>query len=303
MQHTDSSRNLQARIVKMLVAAQIAVFFCLDGYGQDTSKPFSPLTFGPNALQVPEMADGNLSGTLDFSLGGDFYYGFATATPDYTESISFVFRAPLFTPRANLVIWGQVGEFYQGNPQTQAFRHVSPDKPLNGALFTGTMYVSTDFLLLKERKYSPSITVRATMKTASEPFGNELGRFYDVPGYFFDVAFGKSFGPFRIAASAGFLCWQTSAIVQNDAFMYGVRASYNKKAIKASLEYGGYIGWQQNGDKPMTLKARFSYNLGKFEPFAIAAYGFKDWPFAQISAGVQYHWDVMKATRTDQTPD
>ena len=277
MQHTDRSRNLH--IAKLIFVTQIAVFICFTCHSQDSGKPFSPLTFGPNALQVPEISDANISSELEFSLGGDFYYGFATATPDYTESISFDFRAPLFSPRVNLVIWGQIGEFYQSNPQTQAFRHVSADAPLRGSVFTGTIYVSTDFLLLKERKNVPSITIRAAMKTASEPSVNELGRFFDVPGYFFDVALGKSFGPVRIAASGGFLCWQTAATVQNNAFMYGIRASYDKNAIKASLEY---IGWQKNGDKPMRLKARFSYELGKFEPYAAAAYGLKDWPFLQL---------------------
>ena len=103
----------------------------------------------------------------------------------------------------------------------------------------GDVYVSTDIQLLKARKFTPDITLRAAIKTASGG-SFEKARYYDNPGYFFDMSVGKSlyFGkgktfPYadatdakmelRFAGSAGFLCWQTDNGRQNDAVMYGLQ--------------------------------------------------------------------------------
>jgi hypothetical protein len=132
------------------------------------------------------------------------------------------------------------------------------------------------------------------LKSAS---GNSFGtaRVYDAPGYFFDVAVGRDIIKssdskivFRTALSAGFLCWQTGNGRQNDAVMYGVSASLKTGPVKAEVNYGGYVGWESKGDRPMTLKTKLSWSLGRFSINAMYQVGFVDWPFHQVRLGAAY---------------
>ena len=157
---------------------------------QDEGR-ISPLYFGPNALPVPDML-------------------------------------PLFSPRVNLSVWMPVVEFYRNTPASIA--HSRPPEVSYSGYQIGNVYVSVDFQVLKEGRFMPDMSVRAAIVTASGD-GDEYFRNFDAPGYFFDASIGKSvkfqgdfFQSLRLAANAGFLCWQVNANTQNDAYMYGVKA-------------------------------------------------------------------------------
>lgn len=251
------------------------------------------LHYGPDALPVPDISDGRLPSGVEAQLSGDLFYGRAVpGQPDWTEALSFALRIPLWSDRACLGIWGQAGEFYQSNAAVQSFRGADLTAPDRGSVFTGNLYVSAEMLLLRETQCRPAIVLRSVLKTASEPYDKGRMRYFDVPGYFFDIAAGKSFGPFRISVSTGFLCWQASGDTQNDAVMYGIQASWEKDAVAASLAFGGYKGWIGGGDSPMSIKARLALGKGQVRPFAYFQYGIKDYPFTQMSLGVAVgFWD------------
>ena len=98
-----------------------------------------------------------------------------------------------------------------------------------------------------------------------------------------------------IAGSIGFYCWQTGKAEQNDAYMYGLRAEYEAKYLKILAEWGGYNGWQENGDCPMVIKARLSAPCGLgFEPYIAYQYGIRDWEYHEIRVGLKYSIDIIK---------
>ncbi|MCM1176501.1 MAG: hypothetical protein NC308_02415 [Clostridium sp.] len=146
-------------------------------------------------------------------------------------------------------------------------------------------------MVLVQEKHYIDATIRAALKSAS---GGEYAhaRYYDNAGYFFDASFGHSFKlghspvELRLAASGGFLCWQTDNGRQNDAIMYGLKTELTARRLKASAEYGGYVGWEKDGDAPMTIKVRFGYELKIVELSIGYQAGLMDWPFHQISVGV-----------------
>ena len=115
-------------------------------------------------------------------------------------------------------------------------------------------------MILTQERHGIDISVRTALKSAS---GNDYSnaRYYDSAGYFFDAAFGRQFtlipdrSDLSIAASGGFLCWQTDNGRQNDAVMYGLKASYRYKGISISSEFGGYVGWERDGDSPIICPA------------------------------------------------
>jgi hypothetical protein len=151
---------------------------------------------------------------------------------------------------------------------------------------------------MDERKRGCGMVLRAALKSAS---GNSFGtaRMYDAPGYFFDLSVGRNIKEsadgktvFRVALTAGFLCWQTANGRQNDAVMYGALASLKTGPFKAEVNYGGYVGWEQKGDRPMTLKTKLAWSFGRCSLNAMYQVGFMDWPFHQIRLGATYSFPL-----------
>ena len=259
----------------------ICSFICaLGASAQSVQNDIAPAHFGPNAFPVPDMLDGRVSEQLKVELAGDYYRGFdGNQTADLFARVYI----PLFTKRVNLTLWMPIQEWYWQNDTTG-----------HG---TGDVYVSTDIQVLKAKKWWPDITIRAALKTASgEQY--ERRRHFDDPGYWFDLSVGKSLTykdwEFRLAASTGFLCWQTTTAAQNDAVQYGAQLLINYTYCSLRATYSGYSGWQKNGDCPMIIKGELRGHIKGFEPFAVYQYGIQDYPFHQVRVGLAYNIDIIK---------
>ena len=248
----------------------------------------APAYFGPNAWPIVDMLDGRTQSQLHVELAGEGYIGYGNR--NNTVDIFARVHVPLFTRWANLSIWMPVFGWYE-----------QYDGKGHGA---GDVYISTDIQVLHNEwfksgntKYIPQMTLRLGMKTASgEQF--ERRRHYDCPGYFFDASIGESIPlqsiELRFAGSAGFQCWQTDNGRQNDAVMYGLQASLRHEYFSVMATWGGYIGWEEYGDAPMSIKARVAGHVKGFEPYVQYQYGIKDYPFHQIRVGLAYHLDILK---------
>jgi hypothetical protein len=280
--------------------------FCLFATAQDRGQFVSTRHFGPNALPVPEMTDGRVSPTLKAEAAIDYYHGYSR---DVTGDFFAKIQIPLFTRRVNLSVWMPVCEWYRMTAERQRECMLQDTAVIRGKGY-GDVYVSTDIQVLYARRWWPDITIRAAMKTASgEQY--ELARHYDDPGYFFDIAVGKSMyigvdamvsteqktekdWELRLAATTGFLCWQTTTARQNDAYQYGIQMLVRQQYVSARLTWAGYSGWQKNGDRPMVVKAELRGHIHGFEPFAAYQYGIRDYPFHQLRAGLAYNVDILK---------
>ena len=258
---------------------------------EDSPTWISTEYFGPNAFPVPDMVK-STTGRLEVEFNGTSGFGYiSSASTDRTQSVDFRARIPLWTDRVNFCIWGQIYEWYQDTPEVRAIRRVSPDEPLNGGQ-AGDLYFSIDVRVLNEKAAAPCLTLRAACKSAS---GGQYtrARYYDCPGYFFDVCASKGWAvgensAIRIAATTGFLCWQVDNGRQNDAVMYGASAAIHTVPVNVSADFGGYAGWKNEGDRPMTLKLRADILPEKaVSPFVQYQHGFGDWPFDQMKAGVR----------------
>ena len=260
----------------------------------------APAYFGPNAFPVPDMLDGSTSGDLKVELYGDGFLCSMTSVPtdDLTLDLFAKATIPLFTDRVNLVVWMPVVEWFRSGPDVNRLRRIQdPDRWITG-IDSGDAYVSTDILVMDERKRGCGMVLRAALKSAS---GNSFGtaRMYDAPGYFFDLSVDRNIKEsadgktvVRVALTAGFLCWQTANGRQNDAVMYGALASLKTGPFKAEVNYGGYVGWEQKGDRPMTLKTKLAWSFGRCSLNAMYQVGFMDWPFHQIRLGATYSFPL-----------
>ena len=289
----------------------LAVFICMNAAGQvpvEESKyavsKIAPKYFGPYAFPVPDMLDARISDKLLAGVSMDFVTGTLAGNDakDRTKAPTFRLSIPMWTDRVALSVWGEIFEWYEDTPKTREMRRVDPGLQLK-RYDAGNIYFSFDILALREKKFIPSVTLRAAMQTASGD-DYEYAHHYDAPGYFFDAAVGKSFktgklGSIRVSASSGLLCWQVDRGRQNDALMLATQLSYNHKYFDAIVSYAQYSGREMDGDRPKVVKARLDARIGRFIPFVYVQHGFEDWPFTMFRFGVEVSFDILKKMKAE----
>lgn len=260
-----------------------------------TDTKIAPAYFGPNAFPVPEMLDDAVSPTLQVTAAGSYHWG---DYGDHATDVQARLRIPLFTSRANLVLWLPI-EHYRLTPQWKEHARIA-DHPTTQGTAVGAAFVSTDILVLRESLRRPAIALRAAMKTASEDDWT-TARYYDCPGYYFDAAFGKGIDfkgahpwNLRLGASAGFLCWQTDNGRQNDATMYAVELKAKFRRVEILQNLRGYSGWEGDGDRPMVAKSQISGHFSRFSPFFCYEKGLRDYPYQQFSVGITIDFDILR---------
>lgn len=283
--------KMRTLLIRSVIAAALLTAWLPVRAGDLEGSRVSPLYFGPNALPVPDILDGRVSEKLYLELDYDWFAGHYG---DMTHTLSAKVRVPLFTPRVNLSVWMPVVEGYRYTPE--ALEHFRPLVYRERGTQVGNVYVSTDIQVFRERRIMPGITVRAAVITASGD-GDEYSRYFDAPGYFFDASVGKSLElghPFfhyvRVAAGAGFLCWQVTSVTQNDAWMYGLSAALSTSLADARLAWQGYNGWMGDGDRPMVIQASLTFKAGGFRPVIAYEYGLRDWPYSHLRIGLAYEF-------------
>ena len=287
-------------VLALLVSSGLYAQTTIERPNLSIPSKIGPAYFGPNAFPVPDMLDGRTSAELRLELYGDCFLGTTTGSvaDDITGDVFAKLTIPLFTSKANLAVWMPIFEYFHTSAEVNALRRLPHVGSLQG-FDSGDAYVSADIRILSQERHHCDMSVRAALKTASANRFAE-GRCYDAPGYFFDVAVGRGIainkgrgGELRVAVSTGFLCWQTDNGRQNDAVMYGALLKWGYKRFCVDTCLGGYVGWEGDGDRPMTLKTNLSYALGDWSIRLSHQVGFMDWPYHQLRLGVTWRFDIL----------
>ena len=288
--------------MKKIFSVLILVFSALMSEGQEylpykvlgDPSGTAPYFFGPSAFPIPDMLkDTQAYPTVE--LNGDYSWGHIAPTTDRAVTMGFAVRLPLWTDRVNLSVYCQIHEWYWDTPEARAARRVDPKYPLKGNC-AGDVYVTADIRVLNERKYIPALTLRAALKTASGD-DYEKARFFDAPGYHFDICATKTFAfrtneffkSVKASFNFGFLCWQTDIGCQNDAWMVAGSVELDTEYANLSVDCGGYYGREKFYDSPTSVKVKLDIVPGgMITPFVYYQKGIKDWPFDQVKVGVRY---------------
>ena len=295
-------------IVLLIVVSQGFAQTPLNKTSQRTVTQISPYYFGPNAFAVPEVLDGRVQTVLRAEVATDYFKGFRG---DRTIDAAFKLNIPLWTDRVNLSVWMPAMEWYRNTDESLAACRVQPEN-IEGARsghLAGDVYVSTDMQVLSENGLCPDVVLRAALKTASG-FESFNARYYDSPGYFFDITAGNSMAigesekwahRLRLALTTGFLCWQTDLGRQNDATQWGALLKWENSFFSLSGSVAGYGGWEHNNsggelahDQPAVLRTDLAVHLGKIDVVAAYQYGLRDYPYHLVRAGVAYRADILK---------
>jgi len=264
---------------------------------------YSTAWFGPNANPVPEFTDARIPAKTTISLMGDYYFGFG----DETKNGYFKIEIPLLSERVSLKIWTSLFETYKVSEQVSLQRNMANGNTSGKA--AGDFYIQTRISILKEKIFAPAVILNSTLKTASA-LNNYDRRYFDTPGYYFDLEAGKSIftksrfiSEIRGVANVGFMCWETTNSTQDDAPMYGAKIILGNTNWKLENTLSGYSGWiyTQNelsplhdyGDTPLVYAAKFSIMKGYMDYFAQYQYGIKDFPYHQIRVGISFPVEIL----------
>ncbi len=257
---------------------------------------YSSAWFGPNANPVAEFTDARIPEKTTFSLMANYYFGYG----DQTKNGYFKIEIPLLSERVSLKIWSTVLENYVTTADVMQARGSSTVSGSEG----GDIYVQTRIRLLKEQTNRPSIILNSTLKTASATT-YKTRRYFDTPGYYFDLEVGKSIatsGRFiseiRGVANLGFMCWETTNSAQDDAPIYGGKLIIGNPRWKLENTLSGYWGWIHTstrlnpagdyGDAPLVYATKLSILKGNIDYFAQYQYGIRNFPYHQIRVGISF---------------
>jgi hypothetical protein len=270
------------------------LLFALARIGAAQEVSYSPAFFGPNALPVPEFANADITKHTFASLSQNYFSG----QGDQTHCSRFDVEVPLLPERISLKLWAYIAEYYDVTQEIYDLRQMEQSQ-LHGNFAVGDIYVQTRFSVLSETEMRPAVVVNSTLKSAS---GNEFKarRHYDTPGYYFDMEVvkslpldGKHLKSIRFAANLGFLCWETTNSVQNDAYMYGSAIILSSKQLDVETAIGGYSGWMNNGDKPVVVSSKLIGRTAVADIFLQYKYGIRDWRYHHLAAGLRVYFQKL----------
>jgi hypothetical protein len=265
---------------------------------------YSTSWFGPNANPVPEFTDARIPAKTTISLMGDYYFGYGDQTLNGYAKIEI----PLLPEKVSLKVWSTVLEHYKTTPEIMQQRGSNALSGSEG----GDLYVQTRISLLKEQNHFMSIILNSTLKTASAKTYLSR-RYFDTPGYYFDLELGKSIhtkskfiSEIRGVANVGFMCWETTGSMQDDATMYGGKVILGNNNWKFENTLSGYWGWIHTnprvnptldyGDAPVVYAAKFSIKNGTMNYFAQYQYGITDFPYHQLRVGISFPIEKLTPT-------
>lgn len=260
---------------------------------------YAPAWFGPNANPVPEFTDATIPSLTQVELSGNYYFGFG----DFTKNAFFRIEVPLLQEKVSIKLWSTLLESYNLSDEIMIARNIETGK--NKGRVNGDIYVQTRILLLSEKTKNPAIILNSTLKTASGT-GFKERRYFDTPGYYFDIEIGKSYilntkwlDEIKWVANLGFICWETTNSTQNDAPLYGAKLIIRKKQFKWENTIAGYWGWMHThpsygsdyGDAPLIFGTILNYKKNKITYFGKYQYGINDFPYHHFGAGFKVSLD------------
>jgi hypothetical protein len=226
---------------------------------------------GPNALPVPDSKKGILPNQTTLKLAGEGHF----SDGDNTQNLFSSFYLPMFSERIGLQLEMVPVEFYKMDDKTRDER-ISREFVSEGRT-VGDLYIATFIQLTKDHKKLPDMVLGINFKTASGA-NLDAARFTNTPGYFFDLSASKeiTFNSKRISsirphALAGFYVYQTylENNYQNDAFMYGLGIDVNSKKVTYEASLNGYVGYLNEGDRPMVARLGIGSNNAEIANYGI----------------------------------
>lgn len=247
---------------------------------------YTPRYFGPNAFPIPTLRSGKVSERFEAEVRGEYHHYSGDKTKDLFARVLL----PFVRGKAGVELSLVITEKYKMTPETRDERFaVETESPIP---CHGDLVFNAFFQVLESKKWA-DVMISANIKTAS---GGRLcdARYTDAASYWFDVTVGRdlfqsadSHWKLRAQAMAGFYCWMTNDLIhrQNDAPLYGGGLTANYRNFELQTDLSGFHGYKKNGDQPLVLRNRLTYEFKKNIISFRYNHGINDWLYDSFSLG------------------
>lgn len=220
----------------------------------------SPGYLGPNALPVPNLP----APVLDHRIVVEPGTGFHIQPGEFTYDGTYRLYYPIGGGLAALEVYQTFIEYYKNDTLLRDERRA---RNINvEGVGSADINIATYLTLFRNRRF-PDMVLRINLRTSSGTHYSNA-RTSDAPGYFFDLAFGKSLlknklpvpKELKIYGILGFYVWQTNINDrrQNDALMLGFGSHIKLARHKLSAEATGYFGYYRKRDDPVVVRFKYA---------------------------------------------
>jgi len=250
--------------ISLIINSLIAVASAQSWRDNTAELVYMPRYFGPNAFPIVDLHSGAVGSRWELEVRGEMH----RYTGDDTRDIYARLYIPVVKERVAVELCGVVVEDYVMTPETRDERHaVETESPIT---CYGDLIVNTFFQLLRSESLF-DLMVDMHLKTAS---GSRLcdARYTDAASYGFNITAGRNIAQnasrtfaWRLQGMAGFYCWMTNDMVhrQNDAITYGAGTSLAYRNISLAVDYSGFNGYKNAGDRPAMIRTKFDFEYRK----------------------------------------
>ena len=247
---------------------------------------FSPRYLGPNALPIPEQAQGQVFSESEIRLTGNAQW----SRGDRTWHPALYARYAAWPGRISFSLYWVPLEVFTTAHEWKTERRVFHTF-YDARQATGDVLLNTQIQLKTESDTWPGIALRLGYRF---PSSNTVGaaRFTDSPGFHFDLSAGKDYdlwsGTWRPVAMVGLLVWQTNqdTHVQNDAVLFGGGFSYQRGQWESGTYLRGYAGYLNNGDRPLLAEAYVKKSWKRGHIYLRFQHGMQDRLYDRLELGV-----------------
>jgi hypothetical protein len=155
----------------------------------------------------------------------------------------------------------------------------------------GDVIANTSVRLFPRWKKEHPLTIRLGLRMPSGG-GQGAARYTDAPGYWLDLGWSRPFmnSNWKWLGSIGFYIWQTNDddLRQDDAFLYATGFEYNHNGFRFQGYGTGYIGYKNNGDKPMLLRLNFEKRKKQHVYLFRFQQGLHDFGYSSFEFGMKH---------------
>jgi hypothetical protein len=246
---------------------------------------YNASNLGPNALPVPRLSNGRIDSLNSFSISTMYH----SMKGDQTGNLALYGNYVLVKDRISVdAFWVPLEMFnvtHVLKEQRKIFYYVYYQ---NKAM--GDMHINFNINLLNKIKEKVQLSLRTGYRyaTSTQP---AAARMTDAPGYYFDFSAARKFhqqSNWKYAAMLGLYVWQLPTGPQNDAVLFGAGVEYNKNQFQLQSNITGYLGYFNNGDRPIVYRLRAGSNKKGMNWFAQFQKGLHDFKYTTGEAGGRF---------------
>lgn len=245
----------------------------------------SPKYLGPNALSVPAINNGSADTINAVGATANFHFSRGDNTQNLMLYGNYTSKSNSISVDAQFVPYERFRMSHAVKTERKVYYQDYYKKTT-----VGDVVVSTTFHLLQRSRSRFQLAMRVGVRM---PSGGMQGaaRYADVPAYWIDAgaALPVKNSNWKWINMAGFLVWQTNEdhLRQDDAFLFGTGAEFNRKGYRFQGYISGFMGYKNNGDKPTVLRVNLEKKQARCVYLLRFQQGVHDFSYFSVETGAK----------------